>query len=584
MKRKSKVDQLMVISAFVLFSMLTCTTTATEHFEPKITSAVNERADIQRYSFISPAGSAAYIRTIEGNNQYTHSMMNKNQQDILGHQPTQRNMFTFDGSDWSNSGGNAERNGLSDTTGPKAADILWSGGRTSIISWLPMTEGNRLFVIRQTGWPGSQHDSPIVAMDLSTGEELWAKEIPYNTNDWTTWIAGVKNGQVYASRSGNGASVKSNLYALDAESGDTLWISTDLIDAGPYDGVVFAPDGDPVVASFTDIWRINAEDGITVWHTSRLGSVSGSCGGALYGDSFYVADVTGGGHIIVRYNLNTGQRLYQSPVMPGFTLQNTPMVGSDGTIYLSRTQNNPAVDYFYAFTDTGTSLSEKWHIACAWTTFSEYATGPEGSVYCIIPGPRVAKINPDDGTVIAQSELIADPSYTYLSPHFAIDAIGTVYFSNGGFSDGRVDVFTSDLDPVWNSTVHNINIGGPALCENGILLLCGIGTDIRAYHSLQPMIEINVTGGFGKIRSSIKNVGEVEVTNLSWSISAMGGLVGRINVTISGVIPVLAMGEEREVASAGIIFGFGKIDITIKADQTIKTVKGFALGPFIFIR
>jgi hypothetical protein len=326
MKRKSKVDQLMAISAFVLFSMLAFTTTATEHFEARITASANERAGIQRYSLISPAGSAAYIQTIEGNNHHTHSMTNKYQQNILRHLPTQQNLFTFDGSDWSNSGGNARRNGLSDTTGPKAADLLWSGGRSSIISWLPMTEDNRLFVIRQTGWPGSQHDSPIVAMDLSTGEELWTKEIPYNTNDWTTWIAGVKNGQVYASRSGNGASVKSNLYALDAESGDTLWVSVDLIDAGPYDGVVFAQDGDPVVASFTDIWRINAEDGTTVWHTSRLGSVSGSCGGALSGDAFYVADVTAGGHIIVRYNLNTGQRLYESLVMPGFTLQNTPMV------------------------------------------------------------------------------------------------------------------------------------------------------------------------------------------------------------------------------------------------------------------
>jgi hypothetical protein len=98
------------------------------------------------------------------------------------------------------------------------------------------------------------------------------------------------------------------------------------------------------------------------------------------------------------------------------------------------------------------------------------------------------------------------------------------------------------------------------------------------------MFEINVTGGFGKIRANIKNVGEVEVTNLSWSISAIGGIVGRINVTTSGVIPVLSIGEDNEMESAGIIFGFGKIDINIKADQTMKTVKGFTIGPFIFIR
>ncbi len=82
----------------------------------------------------------------------------------------------------------------------------------------------------------------------------------------------------------------------------------------------------------------------TVWHAARVGSVSGSCGGTRMATRFYVADAVPGGHAIVRYDVATGARLYQSPTMPGFTLQNTPMVGPDGTVYLSRTQNNPAVD------------------------------------------------------------------------------------------------------------------------------------------------------------------------------------------------------------------------------------------------
>ena len=78
--------------------------------------------------------------------------------------------------DWINSGGNAGRNGLSEEIGPPSEDPLWSGGRTSLIAWLPVTEGNRLFTVRQSGWPGDPHDSVVVAMgsqaESALGEAL----------------------------------------------------------------------------------------------------------------------------------------------------------------------------------------------------------------------------------------------------------------------------------------------------------------------------------------------------------------------------------------------------------------------------
>jgi hypothetical protein len=487
------------------------------------------------------------------------------------------------GSDWSNSGGNAQRNGQSGTTGPLAADLLWSGASSSLISWLPVTEGNRLFVIRQTGWPGAVNESPVIAMDLSTGEELWRQNIPYHPNDWTTWVAGVKQGHVYASRSGNGASVDDNLYCLDVQTGAVLWVSTDLIDAGPYDGVVFAPDGDPVIASFYDIWRFNSEDGSLVWHANRLGSVSGSCGGAIYGDGFYVSDVVGGGQAIVRYDLNTGQQQYSGPVMPGFLVQNTPMVGPDGTVYLSRTQNNPAVDYFYAFTDTGTALVEKWHHACAWSTFSEFAVGPDGGVYCILPGPRIGKID-SAGNVTAQSELIGDPEYTYLSPHFAVDAMGTVYFSNGGFADGRLWVFTPELVPLWNVSVPNINIGGPALGEDGTLLVCGTGTTMRAYRAPQPSFNISISSSRTKIRAAVTNIGVGDATNVNWAISVSGGVFGRINVSTMGARSVLAVAETMNVTTERLMFGFGKLAISVHVtcDEAVSAAKDASGVIFLF--
>jgi hypothetical protein len=387
------------------------------------------------------------------------------------------------GADWTNSGGNAGRNGLSTEVGPTSANLAWSGARSSLIAWLPVTEGDRVFTVRQAKWPDQQpNDAYVVAMDIRTGAELWAKVLPYNTGDWTPWIGGVNNGKVYASRSGNGASINARLFALDATDGHTIWVSNDLQDAGPYDGVVFASDGDPIVASFQDIWRFNAEDGTTVWHAARVGSVSGSCGGALFGNAFYVADVVGGGHVIVRYDATTGARLYQSPTMSGFTLQNTPMVGPDGTVYLSRTQNNPAVDYYYAFTDTGAQFVEKWHIASFNGAFGEFGAGPDGSLYFAIPGPRLARIDPATGGVVNQTAVLSG----FTAAHVAVDADGKVFCSNSAFSTGRLYAYNADLTPRWDAAVQNINIGGPSLGRYGTLIVCGVGTDMRAYRTTNP--------------------------------------------------------------------------------------------------
>jgi hypothetical protein len=385
--------------------------------------------------------------------------------------------------DWTNNGGTPRRDGLSSETGPDAATILWSGGRPSIIAWNPAIEGSRVFLVRQTGFPpgGEPNGSPVVAQDLDTGAELWAKNVPFQTNDWTTWIAGVNQGKVYASRSGNGASVSQILYALDAATGNVVWTSQGLVDAGPYDGVVFAPNGDLIVGDFNQLWRIRASDGTTAWVSSRVCSVSSSCGGCVYGSAVYVADAVPGGHAIKRYDLATGAFQYQGPTMPGFTLQNTPMVGRDGTIYLSRTQNNVATDFFYAFADDGAQITEKWHVPAAWSTESEFAIGPDGTVYHLAPGSVIDRLDPATGATMDTSMPITGTGSS--QPHLAIDALGNVYASNGNFSDGTLYAFRADLSFRWSVPVTNINIGGPAIGRDGTLVVAGVGTDVRAYRT-----------------------------------------------------------------------------------------------------
>ncbi len=380
--------------------------------------------------------------------------------------------------DWSNSGGNAQRNGQTSEVGPASPDILWDGGRTSIIAWQPVIEGRRVFMVRQSAFPPESDRSPVVAMDLDTGDELWFRNIPADPDHWTTTVLGVRDGRVYASRAGNGSSVSAPIYALDAATGDTLWFSTEETTMGAYDGAVFADDGDIIAADFRTIKRFDAETGSLVWAADRSCSVSGTCGGAIYDGKVYVIDAAVGGHRVKRFDLATGAFEVESELMEGFTVQTTPMIGPDGTIYVQRTQNNPAVDHFYALDDNGPDITVRWRVEAGWTTTSEFTVGPDGSVYAIDRDYAIMKIDPATGDVIGSSPPLDGGAG---SPRMASDRDGNLYVSNGEFATGRFFSFDSSLEERWSVPVRNINIGGPAIGQGGTLIIAGVGSDIRAY-------------------------------------------------------------------------------------------------------
>jgi hypothetical protein len=400
---------------------------------------------------------------------------------------------------WPNSGGNAQRNGLAAATyGPLAATPAWSTGPSSIIAWQPVVANGRVFVVRQTGFVpnGVPNEAPVFAFDLATGQQAWRRDLPFTTGQWTTWVLGHSDGKVYASRSGNGASSSGLVHALDEATGTTVWTSQATIDAGAYDGVVFADNGDLIVASFTQIWRIRASDGTTAWTASRQASVSGNCGAARFGNAVYVADAAVGGNVLKRYDASTGAFQYASPVMPGFLSQHTPMVGPDGTVYYNRAQNNASVDFFYAFTDTGSAFVQRWSRASTPGAGAEYGCGPDGSVYMVQPGEILSRLDPATGAVL---NTYPTP-LGYTTTRFAIDADGRLFCSNGGFATGRLFAFEKDLTLRWSVAVTNVNIGGPCLASDGTLVIAGVGTDLRAYRTASAWLQLGggIPGALGE--------------------------------------------------------------------------------------
>lgn len=404
--------------------------------------------------------------------------------------------------DWTNLGGNAARNGQAAVLGPTQADLLWSAPGFSIIAWHPVIEGDRVFVIRESGFPqnGGPPNDILVCYDLHTGAVLWDEVLPFGGDtsvEWIAWIAGVSNGQVYASRASH--SQPQPIRAYDAATGAFLWESAYATQAFAYDGVVFADNGDPIVGDFNSVVRISAVDGSTVWNVPRSCAVSGNCGAALSDSGVLIDDIAPGGNIVRKLDPNSGATLYDSPVMAGFTNQNSPFASPDGsTVYFSRTQNNVSVDFLFAFEDTGISLVEKWNRPVRWTTSHEHGIGPDGSIYTFTQADEFVRLDPDTGDIIGNAGVLSPLGSPNLSAKTAIDGEGNVYVSNGWAStpatNGRLWAFSADLtQSLFTLNLDRQNQGGPALGTDGTLVVAD-RAGVFAYRGPVPSCAGDVDG------------------------------------------------------------------------------------------
>ena len=407
--------------------------------------------------------------------------------------------------DWSNLGGNNARNGLiTHINGPISPVIRWSGAPNSLIAWTPIVDGSRVFNVRQVTASapisGAPFDSPVVAMSLETGAVLWTFYCPFATGDWSTVVYGARNGRVFVGRGGNGGSISAPVYCLDAASGKVLWTSTDEVATGAYDGIVFADDGDPIFAWHLWVKRLDAETGATVWTTARSCSVSGDYGPARSGDSIYLDEVGPGGQVISRLNIDTGARLYQSQVMPGFLSQNTPFCAPDPTgagrlVFYPRTQSNQAVDFLYAYRDTGTNFELLWTAAALAGAGSQHAITPDGGIVMVgFNGKLEVR---DQLTGILRHQTAAAVTASINQSHIAVDRVGRIFYGNGGFP-GTVTSFSPSLNPRWSINVPNLNQGGPVIADDGSMLIAGTGSSFTVY-ATPPCVpaDLNCDGAVG---------------------------------------------------------------------------------------
>ena len=90
-------------------------------------------------------------------------------------------------------------------------------------------------------------------------------------------------------------------------------------------------------------------------------------------------------------------------------------------------------------------------------------------------------------------------------------------------------------------------------------------------------LSVEITGGIG-ITTTITNDGTVDADNISWVIHGEGGLLGRINATITGTDDIPA-GESVTLEKL-TMFGLGPITVIVQYDDKETTVSGFL---FLFL-
>ena len=80
----------------------------------------------------------------------------------------------------------------------------------------------------------------------------------------------------------------------------------------------------------------------------------------------------------------------------------------------------------------------------------------------------------------------------------------------------------------------------------------------------EPILDIlSISGGIG-VSAIIANNGTADATDVEWTITVTGGILGLINKTANGTISTLAVGAE-EIVKSGLFFGLGTISVTVTA-------------------
>jgi len=100
-------------------------------------------------------------------------------------------------------------------------------------------------------------------------------------------------------------------------------------------------------------------------------------------------------------------------------------------------------------------------------------------------------------------------------------------------------------------------------------------SDPKTIHIVGALEIGNISGGLFKVNAMIKNNGDIDATDVNWSIILDGGII-LLGKNTSGNILSIPDGEETTISSS-LIFGFGKTVVRVTVDSVTKEQDVFVL-------
>jgi len=93
----------------------------------------------------------------------------------------------------------------------------------------------------------------------------------------------------------------------------------------------------------------------------------------------------------------------------------------------------------------------------------------------------------------------------------------------------------------------------------------------------------NIAGGFG-VTTNIRNIGEVNASDVNIIITVTGGLFGKFDKSFTTGVVLITPSESTQYRA--VPFRIGNIEILVtaeasNADQVTRQATGFLLGPFV---
>ncbi len=380
---------------------------------------------------------------------------------------------------WITTGGNLQRNGLSEITGPNnVSSAYWTVNSSNSTAWgnSIYTYGDKFVTSRIVLSP---YTGKIELRNINTGALIWEKMINASSR---MYAVGFTEEAVYAHDYNT-----ATLYALNISDGSVKWqIASDMFPGNT--GLLFACDGDPIDRGK----RINKNTGVPRWTNNYIIPVGPDGGYCVYGNTYY--HWTGSiatPKTLIAIDLNTGVTKYTSAALPGDGDQENDLcIGPDGTIYICRDGGS-----LYAFKDNGTAFVQQWVHNPGYVV---KGVGKDGSLYASnindpsqFANSNIYRLDPANGNILDSAQTRTPLAY------LAVGADSTIIVCTGETGNGRYVAFGPNLQTIkWQLNVPYNYYSGSNLGQNGIFITTGSGTEIKAYktnYSIKPVADFKAS-------------------------------------------------------------------------------------------